>query len=208
MSLVTTDPAPMTLLSPMLTPGQTMTPPPSQNVVSEGDGERGLQLVAPGSGLQGVGRGEELHVRADLAVLSDGDRRHVQCGQVVIDEGPGPDGNVAAVVHVQRRPHLDLFTREAEQLVEERPGGGRIVQERGPVALGESHGALLPVGDLGIVGDVEVAREHALQIGARVVSKVVHRHAYDRTLQSVRPYTLAPRRVPSRPGAGAPYRQS
>ncbi len=46
-SLVTTAPAPTTVLSPMLTPGQTITPPPSQTVdpMVMGSARRGRHLT-------------------------------------------------------------------------------------------------------------------------------------------------------------------
>src|SRR5690606_16337905 len=92
------------------------------DVVADGDGQRGLQLVAAGPRFHGVRGGEELDVGSDLAVLADGDPGDVQCGQVVVDEGAGADGEVAAVVDVQGRAYVDAVTGGGEELGEDRPG--------------------------------------------------------------------------------------
>jgi hypothetical protein len=131
-----------------------------------------------------------LDVGADLAVLADGDGRDVQCGEVVVDEGARPDGDVAAVVDVQGRPDVGLFAERAEQFGEDRPGGVGVLGVAGLVASGQAYGLLLPAGDLRIVGDVEVARLHALEVRARILREVVRRHAHERTPQSVRTYIL------------------
>ena len=53
MSVVTTAPAPMTLSSPMLTPGQTMTPPPSQTLSPMVIGDPASILSRRGCGSSG-----------------------------------------------------------------------------------------------------------------------------------------------------------
>ena len=70
-SRTTTAPAPTTVFSPIVTPGQTMTPPPSQTLSPIVIGCAALPLVAARARLDRVGRGEQLHVRADLHVVAD-----------------------------------------------------------------------------------------------------------------------------------------
>ena len=53
MSLVTTEPAPMTQLSPMVTPGQTMTPPPSHTLSPIVMGSAASREQARGVGSRG-----------------------------------------------------------------------------------------------------------------------------------------------------------
>src|SRR5690606_27604895 len=164
-------------------------PAAQPHVVPDGDGPGGLQLVAARLRLQRVCGGEQLHVGPDLAVLADGDRRDVQRGQVVVDEGAGADGDVAAVVDVQRRPDLGLLAERAEEFFQQGPRRPGVLGEGGLVAGGQAHGPLLAAGDLRVVGDVEVTRLHAFEVRAGVVREVVRRHgpslpagAYARTL--------------------------
>ena len=58
MSLVTTEPAPMTQLSPIVTPGQTMTPPPSHTL---------SPIVMGSAASREQARGEALVVRIPVA---------------------------------------------------------------------------------------------------------------------------------------------
>src|SRR4029453_2911438 len=118
-SLTTTAPAPTTVFSPTLTPGQTITPPPSQTFVGDGDGLGRLPLGPAGLRFQRVGRGQELNIGADLYVVADPDGGHVEQDHPDVDEGPRPDMDLVAVVAVQRRADLGALPHRAQQLAQQ-----------------------------------------------------------------------------------------
>jgi hypothetical protein len=64
-----------------------------------------------------------------------------------------------------------------QQLRQQAPGGLGVSDERLVVGVGELDGALREGGVVGVVGNVEVAGEHAFPVAARVVTEVVgHAH--------------------------------
>lgn len=91
---------------------------------------------------------------------------------------------------------MGLLTQETEQFAQQRLCGVGVLGVGGLVAGGQADGPLLAAGDLGIVGDVEIARLHALQVRARILREVVHLQAPTST--SVRTYT--PARPPGQAG--------
>ena len=78
MSLTTTDPAPTTASSPMVTPGQTITPPPSQTLLPIVMGLPPSKPLLRVGGSNGWMGGQQLHVRADLAAITDDDVGYIQ----------------------------------------------------------------------------------------------------------------------------------
>src|SRR3954454_17851746 len=88
-SRVTTAPAPTTVSLPIVTPGQTMTPPASQTLSAMVIGCRAIHPPHPAVlGIDGMGRGQQLHPRGDLTGGADGDRRDVEHHGVDVDERP------------------------------------------------------------------------------------------------------------------------
>ena len=125
-----------------------------------------------------MGRGQELHVRPDLAVLPDGDPGDIQSGQIVVDEGPGTDVDIFAIVHCQRRPDPCPLPQATEQLPQQRQGLSLIIHDYGPVVLvAQPHGALGYPRILRVIGDVQVTREHPFPIRAGIAGEVVGSHA-------------------------------
>ena len=95
---MTTAPAPTTVLSPIVTPGQTITPPPSQTLSPIVIGFAYSQPMRARLGIDRVGRGQELDARGELAGGADPDRRDVEHDAVEVDERARADRDVAAVV--------------------------------------------------------------------------------------------------------------
>ena len=106
----------------MVTPGQTITPPPSQTLSPMVMGGGGLPLGPARLGLERVGGGEQLDVRADLDVVADRDAGDVERDEAEVDEGAGADVQLVAVVAVKRRADLDAFADRSEQLFEQAAG--------------------------------------------------------------------------------------
>lgn len=55
-------------------------------------------------------RRHQLHIGPNLHIITDSDRRDVQGHQTEVDERPGTDADMAAVVHPQRQPDLRALT--------------------------------------------------------------------------------------------------
>src|SRR5918998_2170624 len=157
------------------------------DVVGDRDGLGRLELVAPGLRVDGVRRGQQLHVRADLAVGPDADLRDVQRDEPPVDEGPGADEHAAAVVDVDRRAHEGALFHPPEELTRHSLSRFGILVVRGEEPRSQLHGFLLCLEDGWVVGDVQVARKHPLVVAAGVAGEIVDgrgcglRHADDRT---------------------------
>ena len=99
---MTTLPAPITALSPMVTPGRMTAPPPIQTW---------LTFVCRNR----VNGGVNFHIGAEQGIVADGNSARVQKGAVHIDKAAGAEGNMAAVVHPHRLIDTGIFTAKAKQ---------------------------------------------------------------------------------------------
>ncbi|GAA5210366.1 hypothetical protein GCM10025774_27100 [Microbacterium kyungheense] len=118
-------------------------------------------------------RREQLHVRADLAVLADRDGGDIERRQVRVDGRARADVDVPAEVDEQRRLEPDIVTEGSDELGED-PLGRAVVGDHGPLVLAdESYGPEHGDADVGIVRDVEIAREHPLVVGAIIAGEVI-----------------------------------
>ena len=82
--LVTTAPAPATTLSPSVTPGRMVTPPPAQKLSPIVIGAPVLETRIALVWIQWVQGGQELAVRTNHGILSDRNGTYIQHGQIVI----------------------------------------------------------------------------------------------------------------------------
>jgi hypothetical protein len=115
--------------------------------------------------------GQELDIGADLDILTDGDARDVEEDRAEVDECPRADVGLVAVVAAQRRPDLSALGEGAEQLAQlTQDGAPRLsVREVAGVEPRAKLGGAQALGrELGIVGDVEVASQHAFALAAPV----------------------------------------
>ncbi len=168
------------------------------HVVSDGDGLRGFPLLASGFGLDRVRGSQQLNVRADLNIVADGDAGDVECDKPVIGEAASANGDLVAVVHIQRRADLGTLPNRPEQLRDE-PTAQRALPGRGGVVGGHEvlRGAEL-LADLGIVSDVEVPGKHPLAHRPGVTVARPRRHTRDRTQAGGRDPVVGPSETANR----------
>jgi hypothetical protein len=149
---------------------------PEPDVVADRDRFGRLPLVPPRLRLDRVGGGEELDVGPDLDVVPDGDRRDVEGDQTEVRKTPRADVDLAAVVDVQRWPDLGAFADGAEQLLQQLAAQGPLADRRRVVGGRQVQRPAAGLGELGVVGDVELAGEHPLAHGAGIVGVGLQRH--------------------------------
>ena len=160
---MTTEPAPTTVSSPMVTPGFTIAPAPSHTLSAHRDGVRELPVVAAKVGVEGMGGGEQLDAGRDLAVVADGHRGGVEDHAAVVDEGPGPDADAAAVVAPERGLYDGPVADVPEQLLQQAPALAGLGMGGGVEALDQALGARVGRDQVRIVGEaVQLAAQHAL----------------------------------------------
>ena len=152
----------------MVTPGQTTTPPPSHALSPIDDGLRRLPLRPARLGFHRMRRGEQLHVRADLHVVADGDTRDVEDDEAEVDERSGADVRLVAVVAVERGPNLAALPERSEQVEEDAPSRRRVLRRRLVELLREQRRASALLRENGVVRDVQVACEHSLTLASTV----------------------------------------
>jgi hypothetical protein len=63
-----------------------------------------------------MGRGQQLHVGADLDVVADADARNVEEDQAEVREGPCTDSGLVAIVATERRANLGVLAVRLQQL--------------------------------------------------------------------------------------------
>ena len=102
------------------------------HVRTDVDRFRRLPLVASEVRVDGVRRCEQLHVRADLDVVADGDGCDVERDEPEVREGPGADADPGAVVAEERWTDLAPRAELGEELVEDATTFVGLVGE-GPV---------------------------------------------------------------------------
>src|SRR6478672_4574313 len=112
-------------------------------------------------------------MRADLTVRPDRNLGDVEGGEPCVDEGACTDCDVAAVVKVDRWPHVGSLAEAAEQLASDLLRSDAVLVVRREEHRRHTGRALLLLEDLGIVRDVEVAGLHAGIVAARVAGEVV-----------------------------------
>ncbi len=161
-SRVTTAPAPTTVFSPIETPGQTITPAPSQTPSASVDRVRHLPGVATGDGVDRVGRGDQLDARCEQALAPDRDRRAVEHRAVGVDEGLLPDRDPVAEVAEERRADLGVLAELAEQLLQRPPALVRALVADRVELLDERLATVELRVQLGVVAAIELAPPHPL----------------------------------------------
>src|SRR5579864_1133931 len=113
-----------------------------------------------------MSRGQELNVRSDLYFITDGDGRHVERHKAEVDENPGADQELKAVLAVQRRSYLGGLTQCAQKLAKDSLPlfglvGSAVVELFHQPSRSEAR-----LGELRVVGGVEIAGQHALELAA------------------------------------------
>jgi hypothetical protein len=165
-SRVTTAPAPTTVFSPMVTPGQTITPPPSQTLLPI---VMGLAL-SHFACLERVGGGKELDIRTDLHVITDRDPGNVERHESPVGKGASADVRLVTIVAPDGRADDGAVSHTSEQLAKK--AASRVVVAGGCVVLrGQGRGAITLSGQLGVVRDVVVTSQHPLAVGTAVRSE-------------------------------------
>src|SRR5207249_9103 len=84
------------------------------DVVADDDWLRGLPPVQARAGLEGVGRREQLHVRAELHVVADRHGGDVEADQPPVGEAAGADERLIPVVALERGPDVTALAERAE----------------------------------------------------------------------------------------------
>lgn len=120
---MTTLPAPITALSPMVTPGRMTAPPPIQtwlpivtSAVRRADRQTSARVgIHTFVCRNRVNGGVNFHIGAEQGIVADGNSARVQKGAVHIDKAAGAEGNMAAVVHPHRLIDTGIFTAKAKQ---------------------------------------------------------------------------------------------
>jgi hypothetical protein len=118
MSLVTTDPAPMTLLSPMVTPGVMVTDPPSHTL---------LPIVTGSASSRPSSRRSMSIAWLGEAVAADGDLAAADDEKVGVDECAVADGESHAVVDTDGWANVDVFACAGHKFGEEAACFCRVV---------------------------------------------------------------------------------
>ncbi len=101
---VTTLPAPMMASCPISTPGSTITPPPSHARAPIDDRVCRLQAARALGRVARVVRRQQLDARSELHVVAERDRRRVEEDAAHVDEHPGAEPDLRAVVAVEAAP--------------------------------------------------------------------------------------------------------
>lgn len=168
---MTTDPAPTTVFSPIVTPGQTITPAAQPDVVADGHGRRPLPARPAALGVEFMGGREELDVRADLDVGADGDRRAVEEDRAEVDERTGADADVRPEVAVERGPDPYVLGHRPQQLAQDplAPVGIGQALAAGAVVRGAEVGPPSRLGlQLLVVRQIPLAGLHQLLVLAHL----------------------------------------
>ena len=118
MSRVTTLPAPMTVRSPMVTPGQMIAPPPTHTSAPIVTGLPN-SCLRRSSAFHRVGRGVDLHRGAEEREVADGDAADVEHDAVEVEVDALAEMDVRAVIAVERRLHPDCVAARAEEVRED-----------------------------------------------------------------------------------------
>src|SRR4051812_19313133 len=102
----------------METPGQTITPLPSQTLSPRLIG-CALPALPSRFRLERMGRRHQLDRRAELTVAADADAGHVEHDAVVVHEGARADRDLAAVVAAEARLDHDVVAYRLEELAQD-----------------------------------------------------------------------------------------
>ena len=117
-SRVTTLPAPITVLSPIVTPGKMIAPPPIQQSDADANGLAIFALAALG-GVERVRGSVDLHRRSEPRERADAHLAHVEHDAVEVEVDAFSQVHVRAVVAEERRLHPHAVASAAEKLLEE-----------------------------------------------------------------------------------------
>ena len=123
-----------------------------------------LQLGAPLDGIERMGGGDQVHPGADLHVVADADRSGVQDDHAEVQERPGADGDLVAVVALKRGEDLGGVADLSQQRAQELLAGERLGDAGGVELLGEQPAAVAVLEQLWIVGQVGLAGQQPVLV--------------------------------------------
>ncbi len=158
---MTTAPAPTTVSSPIVTPGQTIAPPPSQTLSPIVIGSADSQPCRRGSGSIGCVAVRSCTFVASWQASPIRIGAGVEHDAVEVDERPCADRDLGAVVAPERRADDHSLAELPEELAQDRVAALLIGVRRGVEALEHRLRAGV-VGPELVVDAVELAAEHPL----------------------------------------------